>query len=116
MGWVNRFSMVLFALLLVLAANVAPVALAQDPSDPAFQQAIRADMETLANQAFGVGIRPESWTGNADSVTPNYLADLYYDNEQLADQVFSVGQRPDDWFGASSPMPVLIYRNVRHDL
>lgn len=116
MGWVNRFSMVLFALLLVLAANVTPVALAQDPADPAFQQAIRADMETLANQAFGVGIRPDSWTGNADSETPNYLADLYYDNEQLADQVFGLGQRPDDWFGASSPMPVLIYRNVRHDL
>lgn len=116
MGWVNRFSMVLFALLLVLAANVAPVALAQDPADPAFQQAIRADMETLADQSFGVGSRPETWTGNADSATPNYLADLYYDNEQLADQVFGLGQRPDDWFGASSPMPLLIYRNVRHDL
>jgi hypothetical protein len=116
MGWVNRLSVVLFALMLVLAANVAPVALAQDPSDPAFQQAIRADMETLANQAFGVGIRPETWTGNADSTAPNYLADLYYDNEQLADEVFGLGQRADDWFGASSPMPVLIYRNVRHDL
>lgn len=112
----HRFYLVLLALTMALTVSTAPFALAQDPADPVFQQAIRGDIETLAELAFGAGIRPDTWTGNTDVATANYLVDLFYDNEQLADQIFGVGQRPDNWFGASSPMPVLIYRNVRHDL
>lgn len=115
MGWLNRVHGVMFALALVLVGGVLMVT-AQGPADAAFQQALRADIETLASAAFGEGVRPETWTGNADPTTANYLADLFYDNEQLADQVFGAGQRPEDWFGASSPQPVLIFRNIRHDL
>lgn len=121
MSLLNRFN-VMLALILVLLAGGMLAVFAQDEEDTAaleaaaFQQALRADLENLANLAFGVGVRPETWTGNENIETPNFLADAFYDNEQLADQVFGLGARHPEWFGASSPSPDLIYRNVRHDL
>ncbi|QPC82341.1 hypothetical protein G4Y79_22080 [Phototrophicus methaneseepsis] len=77
---------------------------------------LRLDIETLADRAFGGGTRPEMWTGNADTDTPNILADLWFDNELVADAVFGSGIRPDDWTGAASANPVVVARNVRHDV
>jgi len=77
----------------------------------------RADLEVLADSVFGLGNRPETWTGNYDVNTTTMIADLWFDNEQLANQIFGVDTRPQDtWFGATSPNPALIIRNVRHDL
>ncbi|MBK8134945.1 MAG: hypothetical protein IPK52_03735 [Chloroflexi bacterium] len=116
MGWLNRFHGVTLTFVLVLIAGGVLFVAAQDSTEATFQQALRADIETLANESYGSGTRPETWTGNTDPATPNFLADAFYDNEQLADRIFGLGVRPDEWFGASSPSPALIFRNVRHDL
>ncbi len=77
---------------------------------------IRADLETLADLAFGGGTRPVSWTGNADQSSVSIVADIWFDNEQLADQIFGTAQRPAAWIGATSSNAFLVVRNVRHDL
>lgn len=120
MGWMTRMRTAWWsALIVVLVAGVLVTGAQegdQTGTEPTFEAAVRADIELMADEAFGVGIRPETWTGNTDPETGNYIADLFYDNEQLADRVFGMGVRPDDWFGASSPTPSLIVRNIRHDL
>lgn len=76
----------------------------------------RTDLELLANEALGEGVRPETWTFSTDLTSPTIVVDLWFDNEQLADEVFGVGSRPAVWFGATSSNPELLARNVRHDL
>lgn len=76
----------------------------------------RADMELLADEVFGEGIRPEGWTGNVETTSPTTLGDLWYDNELLADEIFEDPDRPEDWAGATVASATIISRNVRHDL
>jgi len=76
----------------------------------------RQDLEFLANDVLGEGVRPESWTFNSDLQSNTVVSDLWFDNEQLADAVFGEGIRPEGWFGATSRIGELIIRNVRHDL
>lgn len=76
----------------------------------------RADLELLADQVLGEGVRPPAWTGNADLASATLLGDLWYDNELLADSVFSPGERPQNWAGVTVASASIISRNVRHDL
>lgn len=77
----------------------------------------RADLETLANQVFGEGQRPPAWTFNVNNVTSTtFVADMWFDNEQVADQLFNKS-RPPGWIGAPTTKdPLIVVRNVRHDL
>lgn len=76
----------------------------------------RNDLELLADEAVGEGVRPDSWTFNFDLLSDVFVADLWYDNEMLAEQIFGAGVRPDGWFGATTLDPYLLSRNIRHDL
>jgi hypothetical protein len=77
----------------------------------------RTDLEILANEALGDGVRPEGWTFNLNDLnSPTYVADLWFDNEQLATELFGT-ERPADWIGAPVTQNVLLVaRNIRHDL
>jgi hypothetical protein len=77
----------------------------------------RANLELLANQVFGEGQRPQTWTFNVNNTgSPTFVSDMWFDSEQLADQLFSK-QRPAGWIGAPTTKNVVIAaRNIRHDL
>ena len=129
-----RQVIVIAAIVLVLVGTA--IKAAPDEQFNAFQLfllATRTDMELLANEAWGVGVRIDTWTFNSDLQSITMVADLWYDNEQLATAIFGSGVRPPlppgvlpllgagglpegNWFGATSSDYVLIARNVRHDL
>ncbi|MFN8371906.1 MAG: hypothetical protein U0694_03380 [Anaerolineae bacterium] len=76
----------------------------------------RNDLEFLANQVLGEGVRSSNWTGNDDLASATVLVDLWFDNEILADQIFGTNTRPDGWIGATTRNAQLLLRNIRHDL
>jgi hypothetical protein len=116
MKLVLRFGMLLLlvGVALQVTGNLAPAA--QENIEQLELGQIRTDMEILADRVFGGGSRPDFWTGNLDTTSPNMLADLWFDNEVLADAVFGSGTRPDGWIGATTNNPRLVARNIRHDL
>jgi hypothetical protein len=85
---------------------------------------IRLDLELLANEFNGPGMRPEGWSltviptrENIDVTSPSLLGNLWLDLELQADEVLGADvPRPHNWIGASSPTPNRIARNLRHDL
>ena len=112
-----RRVMLMAIVICVLASAIVHAAPNQQAN--AFQLFIletRTDLERLANEVLGTGVRMDSWTFNADLGSDVILVDLWFDNEQLADAIFGPGTRPPEWFGATATDPVLIVRNVRHDL
>lgn len=115
MTWFRRLSAAVSITVVGILCLTLMVASAQDDPNRAFEEALRADLDRLAAVVFAE-VLPDTWTGNTDPTTPNFIVDLFYDNEQLADQVFGIETRPDEWFGASSPTRVLVARNIRHDL
>ncbi|MDL1901417.1 hypothetical protein FBR02_11655 [Anaerolineae bacterium CFX9] len=94
--------------------NAAPAA--QTTPEAVFAFDARGDLEVLADEALGPGVRPSTWIGNLDVNTASFIADLWFDNEQLADTIFGPGLRPPDWIGASVVNTSVIARNTRHDL
>jgi hypothetical protein len=76
----------------------------------------RADLEVLADEVLGAGIRPPTWLGTTDLRAPSVVTDLWYDGEQLANAIFGPGVRPPGWIGVSTPVVEVIARNARHDL
>lgn len=107
-------------ILLLVALVGAPAGAAPAPQttavDSDFLFDARADLETLGNLVLGEGVRPETWTFNADLNSATFVADLWFDNEQLADSIFGVNTRPPAWLGAVGSTREVIARNVRHDL
>jgi len=78
---------------------------------------VRLDLELLADEVNGPGIRPTGWNGNIDPTSPSILADIWLDLEAEADLVIGEeGARPPGWAGATSPTPDRVARNLRHDL
>jgi len=107
----------LFSLILCLfAVSVSAAPLAQTNPFELLVFDARADLEVLADAVLGVGIRPQTWTGNTNLQSPTVVSDLWFDNEQLADAIFGPAVRPPDWIGATVAVPEVIARNVRHDL
>lgn len=108
---------VIAVVMIVLAGTIVMAAPNQQIN--AFQLFIleaRTDLELLANEVLGVGVRMDTWTFNADLQSDTVIADLWFDNEQLANSIFGPGVRPDNWFGATTSDYLLIARNIRHDL
>lgn len=108
--------LVLLLLPLLLTMSVSAQATASIPGTTNFIFDTRADLELLADDQLGEGVRPDGWTGNIDTASPTVLGDLWYDNELLADSIFGAGVRPGGWTGATVASATLISRNVRHDL
>ncbi len=83
---------------------------------------IREDLELLADEINGPGVRPagHDWNGNTDPGSESILSDIWIDLEAQANEVFAQafgeGGRPPDWAGVSSPGPNRVARNLRHDL
>ncbi len=112
----RRLTVLTLAAFLLLAWGVGAAPHQQSNLFQLFILQARQDIEILANEVLGEGIRPETWTGNSNLESQAIVPDLWFDNEQLADAVFGASQRPVEWFGATSTDIELIARNVRHDL
>jgi hypothetical protein len=115
MAWLKRLGLAVCLIGMVVGLTTA-APIGQTVPAEVFELNLRADLDLLAGVVFGEAGLPETWTGNNNRVTPNYIADLFFDNEQLANRVFGDGVRPEGWFGASSPSRELVTRNLRHDL
>src|SRR5690606_3781383 len=103
--------------MIVLVTGVVLAAPPQQTANPgAFTNALRADMELMADEVLGTAARPALWVGNLDIRSATMASDLWFDNELLANAVFGDGIRPPTWFGLTSSRADLILRNVRHDL
>lgn len=76
----------------------------------------RADLEILADEVYGIGSRPETWTFSTDAAAPTAASDLWFDSEQVANTVYGIDTRPPEWFGATVAAPRILSRNVRHDI
>lgn len=118
MQW-RRFAPITIVLgaLLMLSSLVMGVQAAQTTN--LLQQFVfdaRADLELLANQAFGGIVRPDGWLGTADLGSATVITDLWFDNEVLANTVFGDSARPPGWIGATAAVADILARNVRHDL
>jgi hypothetical protein len=105
----------LFALALAGLFGASVLLSAQANVLEAFLLDAREDVEMLADRVFGPDDRPAGWTANADVASATVIGDLWFDNELLADSVFA-GNRPGAWIGATTQLPELLARNVRHDL
>lgn len=83
---------------------------------------LREDLELLADEFNGPGVRPEGydWNGNADPTSQSILSDIWVDLEAQADEIFAEaygeGGRPVDWAGVAAPDANRVARNLRHDL
>lgn len=78
--------------------------------------AARSDLESLANQAMGDGVRPVGWTNDYDPAGASFVVNMRLDLELLAGARLGADQRPSGWFGAVSGSPEEIARDIRHDL
>ena len=108
----------LLVMLLILGTAVAVWA-APNRQANLFQLFIlqaRQDLELLANEQLGEGIRPDGWTFNTDLESLTIVVDLWFDNELLAENVYGATIRPPNWFGATTGSQDLLARNIRHDL
>lgn len=109
---------VLFVLLMLTCFGMAAAAPPAQTTDfNNFVLNTRADLEQLANDVLGAGVRPQGWTFNVNNVnSPTFIADLWFDNEQLAEAIFGAN-RPPGWIGAPvTQNPFIVVRNIRHDL
>jgi len=77
---------------------------------------VRADLELLTNEQFGVGSRPEGWSGNADATNPQLGLLARLDLELLYGGLVDITTRPVGWFGAVGSTPLAIARDTRHDI
>ncbi|MCS7071818.1 MAG: hypothetical protein NZM00_09960, partial [Anaerolinea sp.] len=78
--------------------------------------AARADLELLADQAFGRGSRPPGWSGSLNASDPQLPLLVRLDLENMAGQLFSPDERPAGWFGIVVSSPRAVARDLRHDL
>jgi len=77
---------------------------------------VRADLEALASETYGLGQRPEGWSGSIDTNDPQMGLLARLDLEILSGLIHSATERPAGWFGAVASTPFAIARDVRHDM
>jgi hypothetical protein len=113
----RRYIVSLCVVALMLAGVVWAAPAAQVNNLGQFAQDTRADLELLANDALGAGVRPDGWTFNVNNInSPTFIADLWFDTELLAQELFGEN-RPDGWFGApTSSSPFVVVGSIRSDL
>lgn len=108
--------------LIVVALFVVAISIVQSAPNPQanlfelFISQARADLELVADEVIGTGMRPPNWTFNFEWNSETAVVDLWFDNETLAETIFGVGTRPPEWFGATTNDVQLLARNIRHDL
>lgn len=112
----RRIGLVIGALLVIAVSIVQSAPQSQANLFELFISQARADLELVADQAIGVGVRPPNWTFNFEWASETAVVDLWFDNESLAETIFGVGVRPPAWFGATTNDIQLLARNIRHDL
>ncbi|MCL4253800.1 MAG: hypothetical protein KJ043_08480 [Anaerolineae bacterium] len=112
----RRIVLVMVALLVIAVSIVQSAPTQQANVFELFISQARADLELLADEVIGAGVRPPNWTFNFEWASETAVVDLWFDNESLAEAVFGVGVRPPAWFGATTNDIQLLARNVRHDL
>jgi len=78
--------------------------------------AARTDLELLADQAFGDGIRPATWSGSLDVTDPQLPLLVRIDLENMVGTLLGPDQRPLGWFGVVPSSPLAVARDLRHDL
>lgn len=110
-------------LVVILVISMLGVMVPVVGADP-FQQAdvtplllaSRLDLESLANEKLGDGMRPPGWTSAYDDTAPDFAINIRLDLELLVGALLGAEQRPAGWFGAVSGSALTIARDVRHDL
>lgn len=112
----RRIGLFMVALLVIAVSIVQSAPNQQANVFELFLSQARSDLELLADQVIGVGVRPPNWTFNFEWASETAVVDLWFDNESLAEVIFGVGVRPPEWFGATTNDMQLLARNVRHDL
>ncbi|MDX2079070.1 MAG: hypothetical protein SFZ02_21750 [bacterium] len=112
----RRIGLFIVALFVVAVSIVQSAPNSQANLFELFISQARADLELIADQAIGIGVRPPNWTFNFEFASETAVVDLWFDNETLAEAIFGVGIRPTDWFGATTNDIQLLARNIRHDL
>jgi hypothetical protein len=110
----KRYTLLLLALLLLGTTQAAPPQ--QIDNLAGFSNALRVDLEQLADVVLDETTRPTGWTGNIDIRSPQMISDVWFDMELLANEIYGEGLRPPGWFGLTSSRPEIIARNTRHDL
>ncbi len=112
----RRIGLFIVALFVVAVSIVQSAPNSQANLFELFISQARADLELIADQAIGIGVRPPNWTFNFEFASETAVVDLWFDNETLAEAIFGVGSRPAEWFGATTNDIQLLARNIRHDL
>lgn len=78
---------------------------------------VRRDLELLADDRLGIGVRPIGWTGGTQSWTdPDLPLLTRLDIELLATALINPERRPQGWIGAVASTPFAVARDGRHDL
>jgi hypothetical protein len=83
---------------------------------PQLLENVRGDLERLADELNGLGVRPDGWLRTISLDSNEMSEDLLNDIELLADQHFGEDNRPSDWVGQLGLTPAISVRNLRHDL
>ena len=83
---------------------------------PQLLENVRGDLERLADELNGLGVRPEGWLGTVTLDSNEMSSDLLHDLELLGDQHLGVDNRPPNWIGDLGISPAIAVRNLRHDL
>lgn len=78
--------------------------------------AARDDLELLADQELGFGVRPQGWNGRVNRFDPQIALLTRLDLELLAGTLIAPDRRPSNWIGAVGSTPFAVARDVRHDL
>ncbi len=107
---------VLTGLLAGAAGPLLAGPLAQRSEAEVLLLAARTDLETLANQRLGDGLRPALWSSTLDVNAPGFAIDLRLDLETLAGTLGGADWRPAGWFGAVAGTIWTQARDIRHDL
>ncbi len=70
--------------------------------NPSYNANILLDLETVANQSLGVGIRPPGWSLSVPSNPASAYLTLRRNLELLADATAGLGVRPSGWRGSNA--------------
>ena len=83
---------------------------------PQLLENIRGDLERLADELNGLGVRPPGWRRTISLDSTQMATDLLHDLELLADQHLGEDQRPSGWIGDTGANPSVAASNLRRDL
>lgn len=86
------------------------------PNPVLLTEAVRGDLERLADELLGLALRPQNYRGNRDAGSATFFGDLYLDLELLANDRLGANVRPDGWSYSVAVSPGLSYLILRYNL